>query len=82
MGGFRESRRKLCTTKRMHIFALTVVTFLLKKEVIGNQIDYNIAYEIIRQELTSIEENQVIDLTSIMQLPQVMSNDKNLVEKM
>ncbi len=55
--------------------------FFIEKEVIGNQIDYNIAYEIIRQELTSIEENQVIDLTSAMQLPQVMSNDKNLVEK-
>lgn len=34
--------------------------FFIEKEVIGNQIDYNIAYEIIRQELTSIEENQVI----------------------
>lgn len=55
--------------------------FFIEKEVIGNQIDYNIAYEIIRQKLTSIEENQVIDLTSAMQLPQVMSNDKNLVEK-
>ena len=55
--------------------------FFIEKEVIGNQIDYNIAYEIIRQKLTRIEENQVIDLTSAMQLPQVMSNDKNLVEK-
>ena len=55
--------------------------FFIEKEVIGNQVDYNIAYEIIRQKLTRIEENQVIDLTSAMQLPQVMSNDKNLVEK-
>lgn len=52
--------------------------FVIEKEVVGNQLNYNMACEIVSKTLTSLGENQVIDLTSAMELPQLLSSDKNL----
>lgn len=53
--------------------------FIIEKEVIGNQIDYDKAWSIITEALTGVDENLNIDLTSAMQLPQVLSKDKELI---
>ncbi len=48
--------------QRMHIFAFDGSNFFIEKRSYRkpNRLQHSI-YEIIRQELTSIEENQVID---------------------
>ena len=53
--------------------------FIIEKEVIGNQIDYDKAWSIITEAITGVDENLNIDLTSAMQLPQVLSKDKELI---
>ena len=54
--------------------------FIIEKEVIGNQIDYDKAWSIIAEAITGVDENLNIDLTSVMQLPQVLSTDKELID--
>lgn len=54
--------------------------FIIEKEVIGNQIDYDKAWSIIAEAITGVDENLNIDLTSAMQLPQALSTDKELID--
>ena len=55
--------------------------FIIEKEVIGNQIDYDKACSIVAEAITGVYENLNIDLTSAMQLPQVLSTDKELTNE-
>lgn len=54
--------------------------FVIEKEVIGSQIDYDKAYKTVANAITGVKENQNINLTSTLKLPQVLSTDKELTD--
>ena len=54
-------------------------SFVIEKEVIGNQINYDKAYNIIAEAITGVDENINIDLTPAMELPQILSTDTELI---
>lgn len=53
--------------------------FVIEKEVIGNQINYDKAYNIVVEATTGVDENVNIDLTPAMELPQILSTDTELI---
>lgn len=53
--------------------------FVIEKEVIGNQINYDKAYNIVVEAITGVDENVNIDLTPAMELPQILSTDTELI---
>lgn len=55
--------------------------FVIEKEVIGNKIDYDKAYSIVEESITDVSENLNINLTSAMELPQVISTDEVLINE-
>lgn len=55
--------------------------FVIEKEVMGSQIDYDEAYKIVANAITGVKENQNINLTSTLKLPQVLSTDKEIMDR-
>lgn len=53
---------------------------VIVKEVMGNKLDYDKACDIVTEKLKEPKPNLTIDLTSAIQLPQVISTDKKLIE--
>ena len=55
--------------------------FVIEKEVIGSNIDYSKAYELVQKALDEPSNSMSIDLTSAMDLPEIFSTDEILVEE-